>query len=164
MCEQMTKPFRTTCPPGVRHTSRGQYQPRSGLAVSPLPCFSQSLKYIEPSSSAGTSDIVARFGSLNTLDLYFLPPWSETVVSAGLEEQLPIPGSPERCICQCPCQYTMTANISLVQHTINSRRPSGLGPLAATETLGILFANSISPLSVCRRRRPMAWLPPRDKT
>lgn len=78
----MTKPFKTTCPPGVRHRSGRQYQPRSGLAVSPLLCFWQSLTYIESSSSAGTSDIEARLSSWNAFDLYFLPPWSEAVVSA----------------------------------------------------------------------------------
>lgn len=70
VCQQMTKPLRRAYPPGVRHTSGGQYQPRSGLAVSPPPCFWQSLEYIECSSSAGTSVVVARSGSLNTFDLY----------------------------------------------------------------------------------------------
>lgn len=106
VCEQMTKPFRTACPPGVRHTSGGHHDPRSGPAVSPLPCFWKSLKYIAFKLCKNCGFRGSRW-PVNTFHFYFLPPRSEAMVSAIEGYQGPTNGSPQRCI----CQYRMTANV-----------------------------------------------------
>lgn len=108
-----------------------------------------------PKAVAGLSDIVARFGLPDAWDLYFLPSWSEAVVSAAQRANAMDEVSPERCICQCASQSRMTANINLgIVQNIHARTLEP-GPMIAEnqKTLGDFMRNLNAHLPPVRRRR-----------